>query len=123
MAASPISELLLRGADLHRQGRLQEAEAHYRQVLAQAPRDPDALHNLGEALTDLHQLDEAIASYRQALAIRPDYAEAHFGLAFALLRRGAFREGFAEYEWRWQLTDATREHRQFAAPPWDGTHP
>ena len=34
----------------HRAGRLREAEAIYRAILAQFPRQPDALHLLGELL-------------------------------------------------------------------------
>ena len=41
------SATLRQALSLHQAGRLKEAEARYRQVLAEQPGDPDALHFLG----------------------------------------------------------------------------
>ena len=57
-------------------GRLEEAEASYRQVIALKPDFALAHSNLGVTLIELGRLDEALASYNQAIALKPDYAEA-----------------------------------------------
>lgn len=68
----------------HRAGRLAEAEAAYRKVLAQAPRHPDALHFLGLLLHQVRRDGEGIALMRQSIALRPRAAAFHFNLANAL---------------------------------------
>ena len=60
---------------LHRAGRLAEAQAIYRQVLAQNPNDPDALHLLGLVACQSTQLDSALDLISRALAFAPDNVE------------------------------------------------
>ena len=67
-APSPI---LKQAVDLHRAGRLGEAEAGYRQVLAEEPENPDALHFLGLAAFQSGRAEEAVGLIRRAIAIRP----------------------------------------------------
>jgi tetratricopeptide (TPR) repeat protein len=81
----------------HGAGRLHEAEAHYRRVLAALPEHADATFNLGLALRQLGKADEAIAAYAQALRIRPDYPEAHFNLGNALMAAGKPGEAILAY--------------------------
>lgn len=81
----------------HGAGRLIEAEAHYRQVLAAEPGHADAAFNLGVALRNLGKIEEAIAAYTQALAIKPDYPEAHYNLGNALMAAGKAAEAIAAY--------------------------
>jgi len=70
--------------EFHRAGRLAEAEAIYRQVLAKNPNDVDAHNNLGAVLRGLGRIDEAIESYRRAIQFKPDRAEGHYNLGNAL---------------------------------------
>ncbi|WP_327344014.1 tetratricopeptide repeat protein [Caballeronia glebae] len=58
-----------RSLESHIAGRLNEAEAGYRSVLAQNPRHADALHLLGLILRDHGVLTEAESSIRQAIAV------------------------------------------------------
>jgi tetratricopeptide (TPR) repeat protein len=97
VADAQISVLLLRGAELHRQGRLAEAEALYRQVLATAPRQPDALHLLGLIANAAGRTAEAIDLIRQALAVQPDLAAAHYNLGRILQGQGAFDQAEQAY--------------------------
>lgn len=101
-------------------GRLDEAVAAYGQAVALRPDYVEALSNLGNAVMAGGRLDEAIAIYRQSIALKPDYAEAHWNAAFALLLRGDLAEGWDEYEWRLQRTDAASKNRDFPRPRWDG---
>jgi len=67
----------------HRAGRLQQAEAGYRQVLAMQPDHPDALHLLGVVAAQAGRLDEAIACFQRFLAVKPNVVEVHYNLALA----------------------------------------
>ena len=52
----------------HQAGRLANAEALYRQVLATAPHHPDALHLLGVLLHQTGQSQAAVDLIRRAIA-------------------------------------------------------
>nr|WP_207210858.1 tetratricopeptide repeat protein [Lichenibacterium minor] len=85
---------------LQRAGRLSEAEAAYRALLAQDPRDADALHLLGLARQQSGDAREGEAFIRGAIAIR-DAAVFHLNLGTLLL--AGRREGEAEGEYRCAL--------------------
>lgn len=77
------------GRLLQESGRVAEAEAHYRAVLASAAAvAPTALFNLGTALEDLGRTGEAIAAYRETIAADAGFADAHFNLARLYERTG-----------------------------------
>lgn len=67
----------------HDAGRVAQAEAGYRSVLARDPDDPDALNLLGVLLQERGALDESIALLDRALAVEPDFPEALANLARA----------------------------------------
>jgi predicted O-linked N-acetylglucosamine transferase (SPINDLY family) len=81
----------------HQAGRLREAEALYRQILAVRV-EPNVLNNLGNALAELGQVEEAVAAFRQALAVRPDFVEACYNLGSVLQEAGRFDEAVAAYQ-------------------------
>ncbi len=70
--------LLNRGADLRREGKLDEAIAAYREAIRLKPDFAYPYDNLGTALRAQGKLDEAIAAYREAIRLDPkrDYDEA-----------------------------------------------
>jgi hypothetical protein len=45
---------------------------------------------------------------------------ARLNLAVTLLRAGRLREGFEEYEWRWQVAQFAAQRREFSQPLWRG---
>ena len=61
----------------HQAGRLAEAEALYRKVLAQLPGNGDALHLLGVIALQTGGLDAALELIGKALEIRPNDAVFH----------------------------------------------
>ena len=69
----------------HRAGRLREAEAVYRQILAQSPEQPETLYFLGLIARQTNRPAEAAALWRRATVARPDQVEWLFQLAWALL--------------------------------------
>jgi len=81
----------------HQSGRLMEAEAMYRQVLAAKPRHPDALHMLGVIADQVGESDVAVKLIRQAIAYRPRFPEAQSNLGIALHGRRQWDEAIAAY--------------------------
>ena len=72
---------MLRDALAHHQaGRLREAEALYREVLAAEPRNAEALHLLGVALHQLGRHEEAIARIEEAIGVDAARPEFHSNL-------------------------------------------
>lgn len=82
-------------------GRLEEAEACYRQVIAWNP--VWVLGNLGVILRTTGRLDEAEAVLRESLAIDPTHAQTRHTLGMTLLQLGKYAEGWALYEARHEL--------------------
>jgi predicted O-linked N-acetylglucosamine transferase (SPINDLY family) len=83
---------------LHRQGKIDEAEAIYRRVLDAHPDHSDALHLFGALLLQRGRIDESIASLRRSVEIKPHYPEAHNNLAIALQKRGETEQALAHWE-------------------------
>ena len=84
-------------AQAHKAGRLDEAEAGYRAILAREPLHPDALYLLGAVRRQHGDRAQAEALYRQALALRED---ARFLFALAGLLHEARRHPEAEAAYR-----------------------
>ncbi|MBF0295986.1 MAG: tetratricopeptide repeat protein [Magnetococcales bacterium] len=78
-------------------GRLDEAEAEYREAIRCAPGYVDARVNLALLLLERHAPVEAESACREALRLAPAYARAHFNLGVALLRQGQPAEAEAAF--------------------------
>lgn len=81
----------------HRAGRLAEAERHYRQILAVAPRHADSLHMLGVTALQSGHVDLAVDLIGKALAVKPDDPEALSNLGNALICCSRMDEALASY--------------------------
>jgi Flp pilus assembly protein TadD len=95
-AYGPQTRLFL-GDVLMAQGKLDEAAKEYRQVLAGAPENYDALNDLGLLLGRRGLIEDALKEFRLALAIQPEKAAAHSNLAWALTQTHQYPEAVAEY--------------------------
>lgn len=98
--------------------RLEAAEASCHEALRLDPQLGAAQQALGMIATLLRRVDDAIGHYQAAVRLAPDDAASHRNLAIALLLAGRYREGWAEYEWRWRCPEAP--NRSFSQPLWDG---
>lgn len=67
------ADIFRQGLALHQRGRLAEAQALYRQVLARDPRHFDSLHLLGLCLVQGGETSRGAELIRRALAIRSDF--------------------------------------------------
>jgi len=76
-----------------------KAEASFRNALNLKPFYTDAISNLAALFYEMEKPDEAIKFYNSAIEISSEN-DLHFNKALALLAKGNFEEGFAEYEYR-----------------------
>ncbi|PYQ37905.1 MAG: hypothetical protein DMF77_25560, partial [Acidobacteria bacterium] len=82
---------------LARQGRLDEAVAHYVAALRIKPDFAEAHNNLGLVLADQGKVGEAMSHYAEALRVLPDYLEAHNNLGVALMGQGRDTEAIRHF--------------------------
>ena len=88
---------------LHRAGRLDEAEAGYRQLLDQNPDNAEVLHLLGILRGQRGDLPEALQLVRRAGALDPDNATCQHTLGEMYLSEGNLEEAAQAYEHAHQL--------------------
>lgn len=90
MNLSPIERLLSEGVALHKNRRYTEAEGLYRQAVALAPNDPEAVSLLGLVLTKVDRLDEALRLLERAVELDPRRPTLRLNLAEGLGAKGDF---------------------------------
>ena len=81
----------------HQAGRLAEAEAIYRQILAAQPHHAETLHLLGVIAHQTGRHELAIESIRQAIAVNPDFPAAYSNLGEAYGAMGRLDEAMAAF--------------------------
>jgi N-hydroxyarylamine O-acetyltransferase len=81
----------------HSTGRLKEAEALYRRVLAANPRHLDALNNLGAIALQTNRNETAIYLLSKALALNDNIAGCHANIGEACRRLGLLDEAANHY--------------------------
>ncbi|MES2978431.1 MAG: tetratricopeptide repeat-containing glycosyltransferase family protein [Pseudomonadota bacterium] len=97
-AQSDLSALFYQGLALHQQGKLGQAQAIYKQVLARQPRHFDAMYFSGAIAAQSGNHLIAAELIGKAIAIDPRNAEAHMNLGNALRELGRLEEALASYE-------------------------
>lgn len=83
---------------LHRAGRLDEAEAMYRQLLQVLPGDANLAHFHGVLLYQRHRTAEAMAQVRRSIALDPTVAAWHNNLGNMLLDQRQASEAAEAYQ-------------------------
>jgi predicted O-linked N-acetylglucosamine transferase (SPINDLY family) len=99
-AADPAGDLraaLERAFAHHQAGRLEEADAGYREILAADPRHFDALHLSGVLALQAGRSVEAAAAIEAALAVDAKSAQAHNNLGEAYRRLGRLEDAAARF--------------------------
>jgi len=82
----------------HRAGRLAEAAAAYRKILALRSDLVEAHNNLGIILAQQGDADGARTEFEHVLTLKPQYAEVHNNLGTVLLGQGQLDQAAARYE-------------------------
>src|SRR5262245_25414702 len=90
--ASPFEQRVADAVAHHKAGRLDQAEAAYREALGIAPGHPAVTHNLGVIAAARGKHREAIAHFDAAIAAEPQYVAAHYNRASALQALGRPRD-------------------------------
>jgi tetratricopeptide (TPR) repeat protein len=93
-----LQTLFNQGLALHQQGRIGEAEACYREVLATQPAHFDSLHLLGVAALQSRQFARAAELIGAAVAVDPRQAAAHNNLGNALDSLNRPEEAIASFD-------------------------
>ncbi|NDP41338.1 MAG: tetratricopeptide repeat protein [Aromatoleum sp.] len=97
-AGTDVDTQLAQAIAHHGNGELDAAETLYRQVLAQAPSNFDALHLLGVVQHQKGRHQAAVELIRNAVGIEPRAAAAHSNLGLALAKLGRFDEALASHD-------------------------
>lgn len=84
------------------------------------PNEAQAWLGLGQALRRAGRAHEAEGLCRQTILRDPAHVAAHVTLAMLLLARGAWAEGFREYEWRRELPGFRGDGDSETVPEWQG---
>jgi len=97
-----------------------EADQLFRRALSIGVDEARAKSNLALALLEQARPQEAEQCCRESLALRPDYPEARSNLALSLLMMGRLKEGFQEYESRWDVEAMGMTAPALTQPCWTG---
>jgi len=85
------------GIVLEKQGRLEEALAHFSEAVRVRPDFAEAQHNLGKALAKAGRYDEALSALAAAVRFDPGNAAVHSDLAIVLAGLGRLDEAITRY--------------------------
>lgn len=108
MSSSPlpavdVADELRTAVSHHQSGNLVHAEAHYKKILSQYPRHPDALHLLGVIEHQRGKSQAAVLLIKQAIRYAPGNPLYHNNLGAALREMGAQDEAVKCYQKALQL--------------------
>lgn len=93
-----FEKALQQAINFHRQGRLADAEAGYRTVLARSPKQFEALNYLGVLKMQQGDLPEAARLLSAAVAVRPAATDALSNLGAVLTALGRAKEALAVFD-------------------------
>jgi tetratricopeptide (TPR) repeat protein len=116
-----VDAMINLGIALHGVNRMDAARQWFQNALAIEPDNFKAMNNMGKVLLDENALGQARQWIDKAIAIDPFYAEARFNRATLLLTTGDFRNGWRDYEFRFQRKNAKQVYpHALHSPRWDG---
>lgn len=98
--------------------RWEEAEAELQIARKDDPNNAKIYNSLGFVCTNLCRLEEGVRYYQRAIELEPNFADAHMNLGMTYLKQGELKQGWAEFEWRWQTNQFTPF--QCPHPRWQG---
>ncbi|MEX2125266.1 MAG: sulfotransferase [Woeseia sp.] len=112
---NPERKKLAHAAEHHKEGRLEEAERLYREVVRDNPNNVDALRMLGRIAVSAGRNTDAERLYRRAVKLAPDFAGAITELGRVLKEQNRFEESIECFERVIELEpDNAQAHFQLA---------
>jgi hypothetical protein len=107
------------GLALSELGEAEEAIVRLNKALVLQPDLVRSHSGLGLCHYHKGDLESARRHLDRALCLQADYPFAHLIRALVWLKQGRFREGWVEYEWRWNC--GLLQRPQMPRPHWDGS--
>ena len=101
-------------------GRLEESIENFSNAILINKNHYIAYHNRGVVKELLLKFDEAINDFDEALKINPKYSNSLFFKAITQLKVGDYKNGWKNYEHRWESTNFPSPKRKFKQPCWNG---
>ncbi len=103
--------------ELHR---YEEAVTQLSRAIALRPAYAEAFYNRGTTLMAMPRIDDALADFAEALALKSDYHDAAWNRGLCHLLTGRWREGWPDYERRWQTVQTPPHWHTCGQPQWTG---
>lgn len=97
-----------------------QALSYYGQAFIANPDSASAFNNYGNTLRELGQPGRATPFIEHAIRLVPNQPTFNFNLAVCQLLEGNYRQGFRQYEWRWQFEHLAGLLPTFSQPRWTG---
>ena len=110
------------GNSLRELEELEEAINVYSQAIKLNPNFSSAYNNLGATLQEQGKLDQAMHAYHKVFGINPKDEGTHYNLGMLQLLMEDFKNGWKQYQWRWECEDFPSENRPFPQPIWNGSN-
>jgi hypothetical protein len=107
-----LSYVLERASEMHKKGKLAEAERAYRQALEAEPQNPLALYLLGQLMAAKHKHSDAEMYFKALLAVRPGMHKAWLKLGKSLEAQGDKDGAIESYRRALALDPGNRDVRQ-----------
>jgi len=112
------------GNALNKTKRHEEAVYFHKMAIALDAKSANHFSNCASAYKNLGRFNKAKEFYIKALLLDANHVNAHFDLATVLLQTGEYKQGWAEYEWRFKkeemLGHIARYKTLFEAPRYRG---
>jgi tetratricopeptide (TPR) repeat protein len=108
----------MRGVLLHMEERFAEAVGAFERAEAMGSRS--AMSNRANSLMDMGRMREALETHEEAVKRDPKSAGARYNLALTRLRLGDWKQGWVDYEARWNFREVHRTPVKFRRPRWQG---
>jgi tetratricopeptide (TPR) repeat protein len=93
-----VEELLQKGGDLHKSGKVEAASQLYTSILKAQPTHPDANHNLGVLAVGLGKIQEALPFFETALEANTDIAQFWLSYIDALIKAERMADAQAVFD-------------------------
>ena len=104
----------------HEGGSFTNALKCFEKAILIEPNDSLAHANRSIQLKYLHRLDESLASIDIAISLKPEYYDAYWNRALTHLLMGNLKQGFRDYQYRWETKHFQPIKRNFYQPIWLG---
>jgi len=85
------------GADLFKNGKLEEAMYHYNEAIRLNPNATDFYNNRGICYFALGQPQSAVEDYNKAVSLNPKYADAYYNRGVAYVKLGRNQSAFDDF--------------------------